>query len=70
MHKVDFLKAGEEKHRCLVHTGLARRRWVFTRSMRGVGGALALDVGILTGLFVDTMALICHRCVRNIPSQW
>ena len=47
------MQAGEEKRRCLVHTELARRRWVLHRNVGRVGGALALDVGILTGLFGD-----------------
>ena len=48
-----FLQAGGEKSRRPVRTGLARRRWVLPRSVGHVGGAWALDVGILTGLFGD-----------------
>ena len=47
------MQAGEEKRRRLVYIGLARRRWVLPRSVGHVGGASALDVGILTGLFGD-----------------
>ena len=54
------MQAGEEKSRRLVRTGLARRRWVLRRSVGHVGGALALDVGILIGLFVDTLAWRKH----------
>ena len=53
-----------------MRTGLARRRWGFPRSVGRVGGALALDVGILTGLFGDIWAWRCHRCVRRSPSKW
>ena len=64
------MQAGEEKSFRLVRTGLARRRWVLSRNVGRVGGASALDVGILTGIFVDTLAWICHRCVRHSPSKW
>ena len=47
------MQAGGEKSRRPVRTGLARCRWVLSRSEGRVGGALALDVGILTGLFGD-----------------
>ena len=62
------MQAGEEKSRSLVLIGLARRRWVFPRSVRRVGGASALDVGILTKLFGDIWAWRCHRCVRHSTS--
>ena len=38
------MHSGEEKSRRLVHTGLARCRWVLPRSVGRVGGASALDV--------------------------
>ena len=53
------MQAGEEKSRRLVCTGLARRRWVLSRNVGRVGGALELGVGILTGLLVDTLAWRC-----------
>ena len=64
------MQAGEEKRRRLVRTGLARRRWILPRSVGRVGGASTLDVGTLTGLFVDTLAWRCHRCVQHSPSRW
>ena len=64
------MQAGEEKSCRLVSIGLARRRWVFPRSVGRVGGASELDVGILTGLFGDIWAWRCHRCVQRSPSRW
>ena len=63
-----FLQAGEEKSRRLVCTVLARRRWVFPMRVGYVGGASALDAGVLTGMFVDILAWKYHRCVRHSPS--
>ena len=64
------MNAREEKSRRLDCIGLVRSRWVLPRSVGRVGGASALDVGILTGLFGDIWAWRCHRCVRRSPSQW
>ena len=64
------MQAGEEEIFRLVRTVLARRRWVLPRSVGRVGGASALDVGILTELFGDIWAWRCHRCVCRSPSQW
>ena len=55
------MQSGEEKSRRPVRTGLARCRWVLSRSEGRVGGDLALDVGILTGMFGDIWAWRCHR---------
>ena len=52
-----------------MRTVLARRRWVLTRSVGCVGGAWALDVEILTGLFVDNLTWGCHRCGQHSFSQ-
>ena len=69
LHKVDcFFRKEGRRVVVLCVLDLRAVGGILPRSLRRVGGALALDVGILAGLFGDIWAWRCHRRVWCSPS--